>query len=45
MYELLVQSQLIVHLGLREKKNSNVMIITQADDKIKLLGLQGHLWL
>ena len=45
MYELLVQRQLIGELELREKKkkNSHVMIITQSDDKVQLLGIQGHI--
>ena len=44
MYELLVQRQLIGDLELRgKKKNSHVMIITQSDDKVQLLGIQGHI--
>lgn len=44
MYKLLVQRQLIGDLELRgKKKNSHVMIITQSDDKVQLLGIQGHI--
>lgn len=45
MYELLVQWQLIgdLKLGGGGGENSHVMIIIQSDDKVQLLGIQGHI--